>query len=245
MEILKIKQIIGGGGIFCRQKSIQENFSTVGMTWPGRISGSQISKFLFGGLILLIVPLIVSAQDFATTRDAFQESYIQEASGVTLSAISSLQAVYDEKSYELNLRLGWLSYQAGRFTESVAYYSKAIDLMPYAVEPRFGIVYPGAAMGNWNMVISQYDKILEITPNNSIAMHRLGLIYYGREDYEMARKYFDKVMNLFPFDYDALTMLGWSYFRLKNFRESKVLFQKALLHTPGGTSAIEGLELLD
>ena len=116
--------------------------------------------------------------------------------------------------------------------------------MPYAVEPRFGIVYPGAAVGNWSMVISQYEKILEITPNNSIAMHRLGLIYYGREDYLTALKYFEKVVNLFPFDYDALTMLAWTHFQLKNTREAKVLFQKALMHTPGGTSALEGLELL-
>ena len=142
------------------------------------------------------------------------------------------------------MRLGWLSYEAGLFTESVAYYSKAIDLMPYAIEPRFGIVYPGAAMGNWSMVIAQYNKILEISPNNSIAMHRLGLIYYGRKDYESARKNFEKVVNLFPFDYDGLTMLAWSHFQLKNFREAKVLFQKALLHTPTGTSALEGLDLL-
>jgi len=195
-------------------------------------------------LLLLFTSVMISAQDFKETKDAFQNSYIQEATGEIPASINSLKSVYDEKSYELNLRLGWLSYQAGNFTESIAYYNKAIDLMPYAVEPRFGIVYPGAAMGNWTMVTSQYEKILEITPNNSIAMHRMGLIYYGREDYEMARKYFEKVVNLFPFDYDALTMLAWSQFRLQNIREAKVLFQKALLNTPSGTSALEGLELL-
>jgi tetratricopeptide (TPR) repeat protein len=194
----------------------------------------------------LLVPVItVSGQSFKETKDAFQQSYIQEATGEVAAAINSLKGVYNEKSYEINLRLGWLSYQAGSFTESMAYYNKAIDLMPYAIEPRFGIVYPGAAMGNWAMVMKQYEKILEISPNNSIAMHRLGLIYYGKEDYETARKYFEKVANLYPFDYDALTMLGWSYFKLNNFREAKVLFQKALLHTPGGTSAMEGLDLLN
>ena len=185
------------------------------------------------------------AQDFKEIKDAFQQSYIQEATGEVLAAVSSLKEVYDEKSYEINLRLGWLSYQAGNFTESVAYYNRAVNLMPYAIEPRFGIVYPGAAMGNWTMVMSQYEKILEISPNNSIAMHRIGLIYYGREDFETAKKYFEKVVNLYPFDYDALTMLGWSYFRLGNYREAKVLFQKALLHTPSGTSALEGLDMLD
>lgn len=76
-------------------------------------------------------------------------------------------------------------------------------------------------------------------------MHRLGLIHYGKGDYEASRKYFAKVVNLYPFDYDALSMLGWSYFKQSNFREAKVLFQKALLHTPGGSSAMEGLDLLD
>ena len=205
----------------------------------------NLKKSFFTGIMIMVLPIMASAQDFKTIRDAFQESYIQEATGDFSSAINSLKSVYDEKSYEVNVRLGWLSYQAGLFTESVAYYNKAIEIMPYALEPRFGIVYPGAAMGNWSMVIAQYDKILEISPNNSIAMHRLGLIYYGRQDYESARKNFDKVVNLFPFDYDALSMLAWSHFQLKNFREAKVLFQKALLHTPTGTSALEGLELLE
>ena len=194
---------------------------------------------------MIAVAITVSGQTFKETKDAFQQSYIQEATGEMSAAINSLKEVYNEKSYEINLRLGWLSYQAGGFTESTAYYNKAIDLMPYAIEPRFGVVFPGAAMGNWTMVMKQYEKILEISPNNSIAMHRLGLIFYGKEDFESAKKYFEKVVNLFPFDYNALTMLGWSYFKLNNFREAKVLFQKALLHTPGGTSATEGLDLLD
>jgi tetratricopeptide (TPR) repeat protein len=197
-------------------------------------------------LLCIWIPAgVVSAQDFKEIRDAFQQSYIKEATGEITGSINSLKEVYNEKSYELNLRLGWLSYQAGSFTESIAYYNKAISLMPYAIEPRFGVVYPGAAIGNWTMVMNQYERILEISPNNSIAMHRLGLILYGKENYEEAKKYFEKVVNLYPFDYDGLTMLAWSYFKLNNFREAKVLFQKALLHTPTGTSAMEGLDLLE
>jgi tetratricopeptide (TPR) repeat protein len=116
--------------------------------------------------------------------------------------------------------------------------------MPYSIEAKLGLVYPLSAMGSWSEVINQYEKILEIAPNYSMVMHRLGLIYYGRNDFENAKKYFEKVVNLWPFDYDALTMLGWTYFRQNNTREARVLFQKALLNTPNGTSAIEGLDLL-
>ena len=203
-----------------------------------------LRKTLIGIIILLLSSTVSEAQDFVKKKDAFQKSYIQEATGEFLGSINSLKEVYDEKSYEINLRLGWLTYQSGNFTESKAYYNKAVALMPYSIESRFGLVYPLAAMGNWTEVLAQYEKILEISPNYSIVLHRLGLIYYGKGDYETARKYFDKVVNLYPFDYDALTMLGWTYFRLNNLRESKVLFQKALLNTPNGTSAIEGLDLL-
>lgn len=194
--------------------------------------------------IILLSTSVVNAQDFVEKKDAFQKSYIQEATGEYVAASTSLKNVYDEDSYEINLRLGWLSYLAGSFNESKAYYNRAMTLLPYAVEPRFGYIYPLAAMGNWTEVIDQYQKILEITPNNSVALHRLGLLYYGREDYENARKNFEKVVNLYPFDYDGLTMLAWSNFRLKNIRVATILFQKALLNTPNGSSAIEGLDLL-
>jgi tetratricopeptide (TPR) repeat protein len=203
-----------------------------------------LRKSLIGLTFLIFSATVSEAQDFVKKKDAFQKSYIQEATGEYLGAINSLKEVYDEKSYEINLRLGWLTYQSGSFTESRAYYNKAVDLMPYSIESRLGFVYPLAALGSWTEVIAQYEKILEISPNYSIVLHRLGLIYYGKGDYETARKYFEKVVNLFPFDYDALTMLGWSYFRLNNIREAKVLFQKALLNTPNGTSALEGLDLL-
>jgi len=195
-------------------------------------------------IILIFSATVSKAQDFVKKKDAFQKSYIQEATGEYLAAIASLKEVYDEKSYEINLRLGWITYQSGSFTESKAYYNKAVTLMPYSLESRLGLVYPLAALGNWTEVLAQYEKILEISPNNSIVLHRLGLIYYGRGDFENARKYFDKVLNLYPFDYDALTMSAWTYLKLNNLREAKILFQKALLNTPNGTSAVEGLDLL-
>lgn len=185
------------------------------------------------------------SQDYAKTIEGFQNSYLHEASGNLAEAILDLKKIYDENSYELNLRLGWLTYSSGLFSESQSYYNKAISLKPFAIESRFGVVLPQSAMGNWNSVIAQYEKILEIAPNNSIAMHRLGLIFYGQKDYLKAEKYFEKVVNLYPFDYDALVMYAWTNFQLKKYREAKVLFNKALMNTPSGASAMEGVKLME
>ena len=198
-------------------------------------------------VILMAFVTAGSAQskNFDIMIKGFQASYLHEATGNLQGAIEDLKKVYEEDSYEINLRLGWLSYSIGSFTESKSYYNRAIDLKSFAIEPRFGVILPTAAMGNWEAVIMQYKKILEIAPSNTLAMHRLGLVYYGRMEYDKSEVLFDKVVNLFPFDYDGLSMLAWTKFQLKKYREAKVLFNKALMNTPGGQSAAEGLELLD
>ncbi len=204
-------------------------------------------KFYVIAVILMYFATATSGQgtNFDTTIKGFQTSYLDEATGNLQGAVDDLKKIYDEDSYEINLRLGWLSYSSGQFTESSSYYNRAVALKPFAIEPRFGVILPTAAMGNWEIVINQYKKILEIAPSNTLAMHRLGLVYYGRKEYDKAEMQFDKVVNLFPFDYDGLLMLAWTKFQLKKYREAKVLFNKALMNTPGGQSAIEGLELLD
>lgn len=190
----------------------------------------------------LLISINLGAQDHEVIKEAFKKSYQYEVSAEYEKAISELRKVYNENAYEINVRLAWLSYLSGNFQESMAYYNKSIKLMPYAIEPRFGIAFPASAMGNWDFVLEQYDKILEINPNNSLALFRRGMIYYGRKDYQKAKDSFQKVINLFPFDYDGLNMMGWTYLFLGNKNEAKIMFQKALYANPSGESALEGLK---
>lgn len=184
------------------------------------------------------------SQDYSTIQEAFKKSYAEEASAEYNKAIQTMKTVFDENSYEINIRLGWLSYSMGNFTESISYYQKAISLQPFAIEPRFGLVLPASSMGNWEMVKQQYDKILEIDPMNTKACYYLGLIYYNREQYEDALVCFEKVANLYPFDYDGMIMYAWCNFKLGKLREAKVLFNKVLMINPEDESAIEGLKLI-
>ena len=176
--------------------------------------------------------------------DAFTQSYYFEKVGNYPSAISALKKAYDAESYEINLRLGWLTYNAASYQESINYYQKCIELMPVSIEARLGIVYPAAAFGNMTQVVTEYNKILEIDPQNTIANYKLGYILYDKKDYQGAFKYFEKVVNLYPFDYDALLMFAWVNMRLGKSREATVLFNKVLLLAPGDSSAVEGLGLI-
>ena len=180
----------------------------------------------------------------ASLEAAFAASYELEKNGDFSAAMDPLKKIYDEDSYEQNLRLGWLNYNAGLFDESIIFYSNALKLKPYAEEARFGLILPNAALGKWNVVIELYNKILEINPNNTVALYRLGLVYYGRKDYNKAQPLFKKVVDLYPFGYDGLLMLGWTSYFLGNYSQAKVLFNKVKLYNPNDESANEGLKLL-
>ncbi len=195
-------------------------------------------------ILLFIAAPMVKAQDNTAIQEAFKQSYELEYKGEYSKAVNLMKEIYNEDSYEINLRLGWLTYLSGNFTEAIPYYQKSIQLKPLSIEARLGMVYPASAMGNWTHVENMYNEILEIDPQNSVVNYRMGLIYYGREDYNTAAKYFEKVINLYPFGYDGVIMMAWTNFKLEKAREAKVLFQKALLISPGDASATEGLELL-
>lgn len=200
-------------------------------------------KNLFA-ICLFIFVLQAKAQQHEPLLNAFTQSYTDENSGNYTAGIKTLKSVYDEKNYELNLRIAYLHYMAGLFTESITYYQKCIMLMPYSIEARMGLVLPASALGNWAMVENQYKKILEADPQHSIANYRMGLILYGKKEYASAYTYFEKVVNLYPFGYDALLMFAWTHFQLGKYREAKILFQKVLLYSPGDASALEGLSLI-
>lgn len=176
--------------------------------------------------------------------NAFKTSYTLEIGGKYKKAADELKKVYSDNSYEINLRIGWLLYNAGLFDQSSAHYQKAINLKPYSEEAKFGLTYPKIAQGKWAEVTNIYNKIIEINPQNTSANYKLGLIYYGKKDYVNAQKKFKKVLSLYPFDHDALLMSAWTYYFLGKKNEAKILFNKVLMNSPYDTSAKEGLKLL-
>lgn len=205
-------------------------------------------EILRKGISIFILLILVNMAYSQTSNDelveAFSESYTYERNSDFSASMDALKKVYDESSYEINLRLGWLNYNAGLFDESIIYYNKAQELKPYSEEARFGLILPLAALGKWDNVIKAYDEILSVNSNNTTALYRLGLVYYGRKEYTKANTLFKKVVDLYPFGYDGLIMLAWTSFYMGNNNQAKVLFNKVNLFNPGDKSAKEGLSLI-
>ena len=178
---------------------------------------------------------LLSQSDVAV-REALKKSYDSEYQLKYQKAIEDLQGVYEPTSYELNLRIAWLSYKVGKYTESVNYFKKAIAKMPLSIEAKLGVVYPLGALEKWDQVVDNYLAIVKIDGFNATANYRLALIYYNRGDYGNSWKYLQKYVNLYPFDYDGNSLAGWIKYSVGKKEEAFVFFKKALMVNPYDTS---------
>lgn len=194
-------------------------------------------------ILISIIALNLHAQD-KTLMNAFSLSYDYEAIQKYDAAINTLNTVYSATSYEINLRMGWLNYLAGKHKESVTFYQKAITLMPAATEPLWAIINPLTKLENWKEIEKTYFSILKLDSKNASANYNLGLIYYYRKDYVNAKKHFDVALNLFPFGFNNMLMSAWTNYFLGNKNEAMTLFNKTLLYSPNNKSALEGLSLI-
>jgi tetratricopeptide (TPR) repeat protein len=201
-------------------------------------------KKLFVAMAIVSMNHLAIAQSDAAQQKAFSASYVAEGKYNYTEAITQINNVYSEQSYDMNLRLGWLYYLNKNYTSSIKHYEKAANVKPYAIEAKFGLIKPLAALESWDKVIKQYEAILNIDPQNTIANYYLGYTYYNRKQYDMAVKNFEKVVNLYPFDYDNSIMLAWTFLRLGKNNEAKLLFNKVLLMSPNDASALEGLSTI-
>jgi tetratricopeptide (TPR) repeat protein len=192
----------------------------------------------------MIISLHPHAQDSKTLQVAFGKSYAFEAKYQYEEAIKTIKDHYSEKSYPINVRLGWLYYLSKNYATSTSYYQKARLLMPAAAEPLWGLLGPQIAAEKWTDVEKTYLAIVKLEPKNATAHYKLGMIYYYRKNYSNAKKYFDVALNLYPMDYNSLLMSAWSNYFLGNMNEAKILFNRVLLLYQSDESALEGLNLI-
>jgi tetratricopeptide (TPR) repeat protein len=202
----------------------------------------DLVKLTFSAAVLTCTAT-ASAWAQADQAAAFATSYAAEAKADYADAIAPLKSIYTG-TYEQNLRLGWLFFLAKNYTSAAAYYQKAAEQRPYALEPKFGLIKPYNALGQIEKMLALYTDILRIDPQNTQANYWTGVIHSNRKAYDKAARYFERVVNLYPFDYDSNISLAWAYLNLGKKAEARALYTKALLIRPGDAAATAGLKRL-
>lgn len=207
---------------------------------------SQISISVSLLIMIFFITQTLSQKSSDKTK-AFKKSITLETKGNYRKALDEIIPFYMENknNYIFNLRLGWLYYNLGKNDSSAVFYNTALNIMnSSSVEPMLGLVYPLAAMSQWDKVQDLYKRILELDPNNYTGNLRLGQIYLNKADYNNAKKYLEKVQSAYPGSYEPNLSLGWTYYYLGNYAKAKELLTAASMLDDKDSLAAEGLLLL-
>lgn len=72
------------------------------------------------------------------------------------------------------------------------------------------------------------SKALELSPNNSTALHRLGCCYYKENNIQMAEEYFNKALEADSANVSAISDLGIIYYETKDYEKAIQTFFHAI-----------------
>jgi tetratricopeptide (TPR) repeat protein len=183
----------------------------------------NLKKNILTGL-LLMSSCVAFAQLNALVA-TFDKSIAFEGKKDYTMAIAAMNEGYDAKSYETNVRLGWLYYKSAKYNEAMSYYQKAIDLVPSTLEPKVGYLYPAAATGTSEVdkLINQYAKILEINPKDVNSNYQLGFYNYNKGNMDIAKNYFSKIIDLYPSGYEYYLRIAWAKINKSTAQSATVL----------------------
>jgi len=190
-----------------------------------------MKKYIF--IFILLIPIQGYCQNISDqVINAFSTSYASESVKDYDKAIKDIKQVYSDKSYEINLRLGWLYYEDKNYDQSILYYKQAIKLKPSSVEAMLGYAYPASAIQKWDELFAMYQKALTIDPNNATVNYRLALMFYYKKEFGNAEKQLARNLEHFPFDYDNTLLMAQVKLAMGKISDSKHYYQKALLYNP-------------
>ncbi|MFN0189935.1 MAG: tetratricopeptide repeat protein [Bacteroidia bacterium] len=189
-------------------------------------------------MILILQTAVLIGQAQTDSVAVFSKSYTAEGNKDYAKAIELLNGIYNQNSYPVNLRMGWLWYLKGDYAKSQVYYKTAIAIEPKSIEARLGYAFPTSVLENWAEVINIYNEILSIDPENSFVNYKQAYIsYYIMKDYKKALTFVNKVTRLFPFDFDANYLTAQIQLSMGNIKEAKSAIQYALQYNPQSKEA--------
>ena len=138
----------------------------------------------------------------------------------------------DPQSIDVNVTLGELRRQTGRYPEAVTAYLLVLSQQPSNADAVLGLAETYRASGDFKSAEAQYKRAIELRPNYWGGYSKLGGFYYTRSRYPEAIQQFQKVITLVPDSERGYNNLGAIYQRIGHYDEAIGVFQRSIQRKP-------------
>ncbi len=157
--------------------------------------------------------------------------------GVIDEAISNAAKALDldPNSLETNRARGYVQWLLGNYTDSVQYYTAAININPYIADlhTALGIVYSTDTVNEYSLALKEFQEAELLNPANPEPDYQLSVVYQKIGEYATAIQYAEKALAIEPTNQYYYGNLGTLYFRNKNYTKAAE-FLGLIIH--GGTA---------
>jgi tetratricopeptide (TPR) repeat protein len=142
------------------------------------------------------------------------------------------------------LRIGWLLYLSGKYTDALSYYQKSMKLSP-SVDAQIGTINCYLYLGKWNEAISVSKEILQIYPDYTDVLLKAGYASYMKKEYGSSINYYQKALIVSPYSFEAHGYLVAAYYYNSNIPEAKKHYQFLKKYYPASVSVKDFAKVLE
>ncbi len=202
---------------------------------------SFLAVLLICGALGRAGPLEGQALDIA---GAYQRSFENERAENYENAIRALAPVHEAypNGYTVNLRMGWLFYLNGNYSNAVAHYEVAVGAAPFALEPKLGQLLPLLAQGRWAEAEAMAYQVVSVDHYNYYGNLRLGVALRMQGKLEASYQITWKMVSAYPTDVLYLVELAQVNDARGKVEEARRLFEEILILDPENQVARRYLE---
>jgi tetratricopeptide (TPR) repeat protein len=196
-------------------------------------------------LLLVILPLSLrggvrlAAQQQPDIAGSYSRSYEFERQERYQDAIRALAPVYQAypNAYTINLRMGWLFYLNGNYSNALSHYDVAIAAAPAALEPRLGRLLPLLAQARWADAETLAYQVVSMDHYNYYGNLRLIIALRMQKKLDAAYQVALKMVRAYPTDVLHLVELALVEDARGEAAEARRLFGEILILDPQNQTA--------
>ncbi|MCF8260070.1 MAG: hypothetical protein K9J12_04795 [Melioribacteraceae bacterium] len=196
-------------------------------------------------LLFFLFTISVSALTPEEIKEAYHRSYTYEKIEDYENAIRAIMPVYDEYSsaYTVNLRLGWLYYLLGKYSNSLDHYQKAMKANQYSLEAKNSSILPLLAQNKYSEAETMAYQIVSVDYYNYYGNLRLSYVLRMQKKNELASQVVNKMLAVYPSDVSFLTELAYLKHAQNDKETAASLFWDILILDPENNDAKSYLQV--
>ena len=130
----------------------------------------------------------------------------------------------------LLFRQGYELWNQDQHAQSLAAYTKAVQLKPDYVDAWYYLGYSLEKLGRYEQALANYDQVIRLAPNHPYAWYRRGgLLLTKIHRYDQAVAAYKNFIQIQPTDYEGWYFLGDALLKLEQYSEAVNSYCQAVL----------------